>query len=70
MIIELVNKILMTLFFMSLLNVIRHLYYFIQAFIQSSEEESRKYKLSTKSLLLLGISLGYILTIIFTGIKI
>lgn len=58
------------LFFMSLLNVMRHAYYFIQAFFQSTLEEPKKYKLEKTSLILLGLSLAYILTVIFTGIKI
>jgi len=64
------NKILIMLFFMACLNTIRHTYYFIQAFFQSSEEEPRKYRLQTTSLVLLGVSVAYILTVIFTGIKI
>lgn len=64
------NKILIMLFFMACLNTIRHSYYFIQAFFQSSEEEPRKYRLQTTSLVLLGVSVAYILTVIFTGIKI
>lgn len=71
MIIELINKILMTLFFMSSLNVLRHIFYFVQFFVQPvNDDQINKYKISPKSLLLLGISLGYILTVIFSGIGI
>lgn len=63
------NKILIMFLFMACLNTIRHTYYFIQASFPSSDEEPRKYKLQTTSLVLLGISLAYILTVIFTGIK-
>ncbi len=70
MILELINKGLMTLFFMSCLNVIRHLYYFIQALVQATEDEPYKYKLSNRSLILLSLSLGFILAVIFKGINI
>jgi hypothetical protein len=70
MFLEIINKILMVLFFMSLLNVIRHGYYFMQAWFTSTEDEPVTYKLNNKSLLLLGITLAYILATIFTGIKI
>lgn len=66
----LLNKLLMFLFFISLLNTIRHSYYFIQAMVSSNEEKQVKYVISKTSLLLLGLSIGYILSSIFTGIKI
>lgn len=69
MLIEIVNKILMILFFMTCLNTFRHAYYFVQAWFTSTEEEPVKYKISSKSLLLLGASIAYIFTVIFTGIK-
>jgi hypothetical protein len=60
----------MFLFFVSLLNSIRHAYYFIQAIVSSTEEQQLKYVISKTSLILLGLSIGYILSVIFTGIKI
>jgi len=66
----LLNKLLMMLFFISLLNTLRHGYYFIQALVTSTEEQPIKYVVSKKSLLLLGLSIAYMLTTIFTGIKI
>jgi hypothetical protein len=66
---EFINKILMVLFFLSLLNSIRHLYYFIQTWFISTEIENVKYRLDNKSLFLLGLSVAYILTTIFTGFK-
>lgn len=68
--IDLINKILTVLFFAACLNSIRHSYYFIQAWFTSTEELPVKYRLTPKSLLLLGISIAYVLTTIFTGIKI
>ena len=73
MIIEITNKVFMVIFFMACLTTFRHGYYFIQAYILSKSEEFEepvKYKLTKSSLLYLGISIAYILTVIFTGIKI
>ncbi len=66
----LLNKVLMVLFFISLLNTIRHTYYFIQAIVTSTEEQPIKYVISKNSLILLGLSISYVLSVIFTGIKI
>lgn len=68
MLISVINKILMILFFMALLNSIRHCYYFIQAWFTSTAEEPVKYKISSKSLFFLGVSIAYLITVIFTGI--
>jgi len=54
---------------MAFFNSVRHTYYFIQAWVTSTNEEPVKYKISDKSLFLLGVSIAYILTTIFTGIK-
>lgn len=70
MFVEVLNKFLLVLFFLSLLNTIRHIYYFIQAIVSSSEEQPIKYVISKSDLTMLGISIAYILSVIFTGIKI
>lgn len=70
MILEIVNKILLTLFFMSSLVTIRHAYFFIQAIITSTSEQPNKYKLTPISLFFLCLSVAYVLTSIFAGIKI
>lgn len=70
MLIEIINKILILTFFLSLLNVMRHLYYFLQALFKSTSEETVRYKLLPKSLFILGLSIAYILTIIWTGTKV
>lgn len=54
---------------MACLNAIRHLYFFIQSLFPSVEEEPTKYRLPKTSLVLLGVSIAYILTVAFTGIK-
>lgn len=68
MLIEISNKILIIFFFLSCLTTFRHGYYFIQAFFTSTEETPVKYRISQYSLLLLGISIAYILSVVFTGI--
>ena len=70
MLLDIINKILYVLFFLSSLNVVRNAYYFIQTWFLSSEEEPIKYVLSNKSLSLLGLSIAYVLAVLFTGIKI
>lgn len=70
MIVELLNRVLIILLFMSSLTVIRHGYYFIQAFFTSSEETPVKYRVSKASLFFLCVSIAYILSVFFTGIKI
>jgi hypothetical protein len=68
MLIVILNKIFLILFFMSCLNIIRHGYYFLQAGLTSTEEEPKKYRISNVSLYLLSVSIAYILSVIFTGI--
>jgi hypothetical protein len=70
MLIVILNKMFLILFFMSCLNLVRHTYYFLQAGLTSTEEEPKKYRISNVSLYLLGISIAYILSVIFTGITI
>lgn len=65
------NKILVVLFLLSIFNVFRHGYYFIQAMFKTNEEgQTSQYIISNKSLFLLGLSLAYALSAIFTGITI
>ena len=66
----LLNKVLVVLFFMACLNTFRHAYYLLGAYIQSTPDEPRKYFLSNKALIFLALSIGYILSVIFTGLQI
>jgi hypothetical protein len=68
MFLDILNKILTIVFFMSALNVVRHTYYFIQAWVKSSGESPQKYILSGSSLWVLSVSLAYILCTIINGI--
>jgi len=68
MFVILINKILILLFFLSLLNILRHSYYFIQAWITSESDKPKKYMLSSVSLYIVALSIAYILMSIFYGI--
>lgn len=68
MFLDILNKFLTIVFFMSVLNVVRHTYYFIQAWVKSSSESPQKYILSGSSLWVLSVSLAYILCAIVNGI--
>jgi hypothetical protein len=61
---ELLYDFYMLVFFMSLLNVIRHGYYLVQAWIASTEEQPIKYRMENKSLWILSFSLAYVITTI------
>ncbi len=60
---EITNKILFFLFFLSSLNVLRHIY-----FIAHAWASGKRYVLGKLPLSLLGIAVAYILTTIATGI--
>lgn len=68
MIFLIINKILLLLFVLCCLNVIRHTYYFIQAWVKSNEETPHKYRMGNISLIFLGLSLAYVISSCFTGI--
>ncbi len=70
MLVDALNKLVVILFMLSLLNSFRHLYYFIQIWVSSTDEEPLKYKITEKSLFLLGVSISYVLATFFTGFKI
>lgn len=69
MLIDILNKFLFLLMFLSILNVVRHGFFLVGSFVKSDEENPQKFRLEPKQLVLLGLSIAYILTIIFTGIK-
>ena len=53
---------------MALLNVIRHTYYFIQAWIKSNSESPERYVIGNKSLWVLTLSMGYVIMAIISGV--
>jgi len=68
MLVSIINKLLLMVLTMACLNVIRHLYYFIQAWLKSDSESPEKYKVSDKSLWVLSFSIGYIISSILYGV--
>jgi len=70
MLIEILNKISYILFFLSILNVVRTVFFLIGSFIKSDDEVPQKFRLTSMQLFLLGLSIAYIATSLFTGIKI
>jgi hypothetical protein len=68
MFIDIINKILFLTLFMSIFNVGRHIWLMVK--IVREEAVPNTYSLPTNDLILLGLSLGYILTTMFTGITI
>lgn len=70
MLVDILNKILLVILFMASLNVFRHGYYFIQAWAKSTSETPQKYRLDSKSLWVLSMSIAYVLASIFGGVYI
>jgi hypothetical protein len=70
MLIELINKVLIILYVFSCLLVLRHGYYFIQSLLTTTLDNPKRYALNKTSLFFLGLSIAYLLSAIFTGIKI
>ena len=64
---EIVNKLLYIIYFLSLLNIIKHLFLFIQ---HISKAEIKKYQINKTSVLFLGLSISYLLMSIINGITI
>lgn len=67
MLVALINKLLLTILVMACLNVFRHAYYFIQAWLKSDSESPEKYKVSNKSLWVLSLAIGYIVSTMIYG---
>jgi hypothetical protein len=64
----LLNKVLLLGLFMSILNVIRHVYKLIQGYFENEEGGNTKYIISANSLIMLGLSVSFILMTIFSGV--
>lgn len=65
MITIIINKLMIIFFVFSVLHTVRSLYYFIQAYVKST-----KYTLTKGELIFLGITISYIISSLFQGIKI
>jgi hypothetical protein len=70
MTIEIINKVLYVLFFLSILNIVRCTFFLIGSFIKSNDVRPEKYRLNRLSLILLGLSIGYVISVFFTGVTI
>lgn len=65
---SLVNKVLFIIFFLSILNILRHGW---KIFMRLRDENvPNKYELSKTELIFLGLSFAYIISTIFIGIRI
>lgn len=67
MIESLLNKVLFVLFFMSILNILRHIWKVFM--ILRNDNIPNKYELSKQELIFLGLSVAYLFTTIFTKIS-
>jgi hypothetical protein len=61
------NKVLLVIFILSVLNCLKHVWNIINGL---REEVPNKYKISTSERFLLGLSLAYIISVIFTGLQV
>ena len=62
------NKVLYVLFFMSILNILRHTWKV--SMILRNDDVPNKYELSKQELIFLGLSIAYLFTTVFTKITI
>jgi hypothetical protein len=69
MVLELINKALMIILILSSLNIIRHGFFTVLAWVKDVEENA-KYVITNRGLILLGVSIGYVITSIITGVTI
>lgn len=66
MIMDFLNKVLYILFFLSVLNILRRLFFLIKAF----RTEDAVFVMEKTDILILGVSISYVLTCIFNGISV
>ena len=62
--IDILNKILLFLLFLSAVNIIRHSFFLLKSF-----KDGKRFVLEKGALIVLGMSISYILLIIIDGIK-
>ena len=68
MLLTIINKLLLVVFIMTCVNIIRHGYYFVQAWLTSEGDNPQKYIIKPTSLWVLSCSIGYFLASLFVGI--
>ena len=69
MLVELIERLLWVLFWVSTLNMLRHGYFFIHSWAKSESDNPERYIVQPNTLFLLGISIGYFITVIIRGIN-
>jgi hypothetical protein len=69
MIESLINKVFFLIFFMCVFNIVRHVWEIIRR-LKADDGWKKKYEISTLELTLLILSISYLLSTIFVGIKI
>jgi hypothetical protein len=69
MIESLVNKVFFLIFFMCIFNIVRHAWEIIRR-LRAEDGWKKRYEISTTDLVLLLLSISYLLSTIFVGIKI
>jgi hypothetical protein len=69
MIESLINKVFFLIFFMCVFNIVRHVWEIIRR-LRADDGWKKKYEISTLELTLLILSISYLLSTIFVGIKI
>jgi hypothetical protein len=69
MIESLINKVFFLVFFMCVFNIVRHVWEIIRR-LRAEDGWKQKYEISTVDLVLLLLSISYLLSTIFVGIKI
>jgi hypothetical protein len=62
----LLNKVLLIIFILSVMNCLKHVWRLINGL---REEVPSKYEISNSERFLLGLSISYIITIVFTGLQ-
>lgn len=66
MVIDFINKVLYILLFLSVLNILRRLFFLIKAF----KTEDAVFVMEKTDILILGLSISYALTCIFNGVSV
>jgi hypothetical protein len=66
---EILNRFLMMIFVLSLLNIFRTTFFLIGTFLKSNSETPEKFRLTKIELIFLGLSISYVITSMFSGIK-
>jgi drug/metabolite transporter superfamily protein YnfA len=64
MIVDIFNKVLIFLFILSILNVIRNCFFIIRSY-----RDKERFMLGKGSLIALGVSIAYIITVIIEGVN-